>query len=85
MSARAISPVAELRLSVAVSAALLLQTALALLWTGAAAERLTQLERRADSSAAILERTARLEEQMTGARAQLTRIESMLDARSATP
>jgi hypothetical protein len=74
-------PNPEMRISVAVSAALLLQTALALLWAGAAAERLSQLERRADQSSEIIERTARLEEQMAGARAQLSRIEQKLDQR----
>jgi glucose-6-phosphate dehydrogenase assembly protein OpcA len=73
---------AELKVTVAVGAALLAQTALALLWTGAAAERLAQLERRADSGAMLVERVARLEEQVTGARAQLARIEAKLDRAS---
>jgi hypothetical protein len=83
MTARALPASLELRVSVAVSAALLVQTALGLLWAGAAAERLSQLERRADASSAILERTARLEEQMTAVRAALARIEDKLDRRQA--
>lgn len=69
----------ELRLSIAVSAALLAQTALGLIWAGGAGERLSQLERRADASGEIIERTARLEEQMTAVRASLKRIETKLD------
>jgi len=69
----------ELRVSVAVGAAILIQTALALLWSGAAAERLTQLERRSDASAELIVRTARLEEQLAAMRAQLVRIEKKID------
>lgn len=69
----------ELRISIAVGAALLVQTALGLVWAGAAGERLAQLERRADGSGEIIERTARLEEQMAGVRASLARIEAKLD------
>jgi len=69
----------ELRVSVAVGAAILIQTALALLWSGAAAERLTQLERKTDATAELLVRTARLEEQLSAMRAQLIRIESKID------
>lgn len=69
----------ELRVSVAVGAAVILQTAAALLWSGAAAERLSQLERRSDVSAELLVRTARLEEQLAAMRAQLVRIEAKLE------
>jgi hypothetical protein len=71
--------VEETRVTVAVGAALVIQTAAALLWAGAAAERLSQLEERAGASSEIIERTARLEEQMAGARAALARIEAKLD------
>lgn len=70
---------AELRVSVAVGAAILVQTGLALMWSGAAAERLTQLERRSESAAELVVRTARLEEQLAAIRAQLMRIESKLE------
>ncbi len=73
---------AELRITIAVGAALAVQTALGLLWAGAAAERLAQLEDRAGGSAEIIERTVRLEEQMTAMRASLARIEGKLDRRS---
>jgi hypothetical protein len=69
----------EVRITIAVGAALIVQTALALLWAGAAAERLTQLERKADEGAEIIERTARLEEQTAAIRASLVRIEEKLD------
>ena len=69
----------EARVSVAVGAAILVQTALALLWSGAAAERLTQLERRSDATAELLVRTARVEEQLAALRAQLVRMETKID------
>lgn len=81
MSAQAIKQqrAEEVRITIAVGAALIVQTALALLWAGAAAERLSQLERRADYSTEIVERTARLEEQTAAMRATLARIEAKLD------
>ena len=69
----------EVRVSVAVGAAIVIQTALALLWSGAAAERLEELERKSDASAELLVRVARLEEQLTAMRAQLVRIETKID------
>lgn len=69
----------EVRITLAVGAALVVQTALGLIWAGAAAERLSQLERRADASTEIIERTARLEEQAAAMRASLARIEAKLD------
>lgn len=75
----AVLKLSELRVSVAVGATIIIQTGLALLWSGAAAERLTQLERRTDASAELVVRTARLEEQLAAMRAQLVRIETKLD------
>lgn len=69
----------DVRVSVAVGAAILVQTALALLWSGAAAERLAQLERRSDATAELLVRTARVEEQLAALRAQLVRMETKID------
>ncbi len=69
----------EMKISVAVSAALIVQTALALLWSGAAAERLNELERKTSTNAELVVRTARLEEQLSAVRAQLQRIESKID------
>lgn len=69
----------EFRVTVAIGAALVVQTSLALIWAGAASERLTQLERRADTGAAMIERTARLEEQVRFMSATLQRIEEKID------
>ena len=60
--------------------AVLVQTAGALLWAGAAEARLSQLETQAAADLPVAERLARLEEQMLGARQSLTRIERRLDA-----
>jgi len=59
--------------------AVLVQTAGALLWAGAAEARLSQLETQAAADLPVAERLARLEEQMIGARQSLTRIERRLD------
>ena len=59
--------------------AVLIQTAGALLWAGAAEARLATLETQAAVDAPIAERLARLEEQMTMARQSLGRIETRLD------
>ncbi|MEL6323480.1 MAG: hypothetical protein AAFY84_03970 [Pseudomonadota bacterium] len=71
----------DLRISIAFSAAILVQTALGLIWAGAAAERIHQLERRVGNTDVIMERTARLEEQALAMRASLARIERKLDHR----
>lgn len=69
----------EVRVTLAIGAAIIVQSALALIWAGAASERLAQLERRANSNAQIIERTARLEEQVRFMSQTLTRIEQKLD------
>lgn len=71
-------PATELRLTLALGTGMLIQAAIALLWAGAAAERLNQLERRAEVTAEVTERTARLEEQMYYVRSSLDRIEQRL-------
>ena len=71
----------ELRVTVAIGAAVVVQTGLGLIWAGAASERLAQLERRADDNTQIIERTARLEEQARFMSATLVRIEEKLDAK----
>ena len=73
---------AELRVTVAIGAAVIVQTGLGLIWAGAASERLAQLERRADDNTQIIERTARLEEQVRFVSATLVRIEDKLDRRA---
>jgi hypothetical protein len=64
---------------VALVLTIVLQTGAALLWTGAAAERLTALETRTGRTDEVMERTARLEEQSKAMRAALERIEGKLD------
>mgnify|MGYP000215187875 FL=1 len=61
--------------------AVLVQTAGALLWAGAAEARLSSLEDLAAHEPAVAERLARLEEQMNGVRQSLGRIERRLDAK----
>jgi uncharacterized membrane protein YjjP (DUF1212 family) len=59
---------------------IVLQTVGALLWAGATAERIEQLDERVRTQAGVAERLARLEEQAVFNRAVLTRIEAKLDA-----
>lgn len=61
--------------------AVLVQTAGALLWAGAAEARLSSLEDLASHEPAVAERLARLEEQMNGVGQSLGRIERRLDAK----
>ncbi len=72
---------AELRVTVAIGAAVIIQTGLGLIWAGAASERLAQLERRANTNTQLIERTVRLEEQVRFVSTTLVRIEEKLDAR----
>jgi hypothetical protein len=60
--------------------AVLVQTAGALIWAGAAEARLASLEIVAAHDLPITERLVRLEEQMIGAQQSLNRIESRLDS-----
>lgn len=69
----------ERRISAAVALALGLQTATALLWAGAAAERIDTLERQAAEARPVAERLARMEAQLAAARTQLDRIETKVD------
>lgn len=69
----------ELRVSIAIGAAILVQSALVLIWAGAASERLAQLERRSELNMQMIERTARLEEQVRYMSATLDRIEAKID------
>lgn len=59
--------------------ALAMQFSAAIWWSGAAAERLTRLEREAHLNTHIAERLIRVEEQLLAARTQLERIETKLD------
>ena len=73
----------ERTLTLGVIVALALQTGGALIWAGAASERLEQMERRVDDQAALSapvnERLARLEAHAVNARGSLERIERKLD------
>ena len=73
--------VREPRVTAVLSGAMVMQAVAGLVWAGAAAERLEQLERRVDASAELRVRTARLEEQSAHIRATVVRIEDKIDAR----
>lgn len=68
----------ERRVPLVVILTIAMQTGAALLWAGAAAERLTALEARTERIGELVERTARLEEQTRAANASLARIEERL-------
>lgn len=70
----------ERHVTLGVVIAMTVQAAAALIWSGAAGERITQLERRADMQGPVLERLARLEEAAARNQATLTRIEARLDS-----
>ena len=67
------------KISIGVLVALAFQTAGVLIWSGAASERLKQLEDRMQANADNTERLARLEEHATYTRVALDRIERRLD------
>ena len=61
--------------------ALALQTGGALVWAGAAAERISLLEQRADIARPVAERLARVEAHLEAIENQLDRIEARLEAK----
>ncbi len=67
------------RVPIALIMAILIQTAGALTWAGAASERINHLERQVTGDSDLGERAARLEEQTDFMRAALERIETKLD------
>lgn len=69
----------NLRFPVAMAATLGLQSVMALLWIGAASNRLNHLEASLDRMASLEIRAARLEEQSLHLRDALGRIEAKLD------
>ena len=69
----------EARVPIFISTALVAQAAAALLWAGAAAERLSHLEKKLSVTEQLLIRTARLEEQNTHIQATLIRMEAKID------
>jgi len=69
----------ERRVTLALIFAVFVQTAGGLLWAGAAAERLSMLERTAVETRPIGERLVRVEAELEAVRAQLTRMETKLE------
>lgn len=67
------------RVPIALIIVILMQTAGALSWAGAATQRLAQVERQTYAQAGWAERTARLEEQSRHMQSSLQRIEDKLD------
>ncbi len=69
----------ERSISIGIIVTLAIQSAGALMWGGAAEARLQGLEKTTATSPLVVERMARLEEQMIMARQSLARIERRLD------
>lgn len=67
------------RWPLAVILALMVQSATALLWIGAAGARLNHLEQQVVATSELAERTARIEARIDAANAALRRIERRLD------
>jgi len=72
-------PMLDRKWPAALVAAFLLQTAGALFWAGAAAERITVLERTLAADQGAIERVAVLENQIADIKQTLERIENKLD------
>ncbi len=70
----------ERKIPLTLVAALIAQTAAALMWAGAAEQRLAQVETRVEAASGAPERLARVEEQIAGVRETLKRMEGKLDA-----
>ena len=69
----------ERRVPLAVVVTLVVQTGAALMWAGAAEQRLSTVEREVGARSGGVERLARVEEQVAAIREQLKRIEAKLD------
>ncbi|MCA3695561.1 hypothetical protein [Aquidulcibacter sp.] len=69
----------DFRLTLAILLTLVLQAIAALLWVGAAAQRLDNLESEIKLQQPILERMARIEAQVAAVRSSLDRIENHID------
>ncbi|MEM6627655.1 MAG: hypothetical protein AAGB25_06500 [Pseudomonadota bacterium] len=67
------------KISAALIFAIALETMTALVWAGAAAERLSNVEARLFEQRPLAERLARVEAEISAARAQLGRIERKMD------
>jgi len=69
----------ERKLTAAFVLALALQTGGALMWAGAAAQRISVLEEQAEVARPVAERLARVEAELEAVRAQLDRIEDKVE------
>jgi Tfp pilus assembly protein PilO len=70
----------DMRVTLALVLALLVQAAGAVFWMGSAAERIAALEASVSEARPVAERLARLEAEVSAMRAQLDRIERKLEA-----
>lgn len=71
----------ERKISLALLFAIFVQSAGALVWAGGAGERLSALERGAETDRPVSERLARVEAELEAVRAQLNRIERKVETR----
>jgi len=69
----------ERKLTAAFVLALAVQTGGALMWAGAAAQRIEVLEDRVEAARPVAERLARVETKLEAVRAQLDRIENKVE------
>lgn len=69
----------ERKLTAAFVLALAVQTGGALMWAGAAAQRIEVLEDRVEAARPVAERLARVETELEAVRAQLDRIENKVE------
>jgi len=69
----------ERKLTAAFVLALAVQTGGALMWAGAAAQRIEVLEDRVEAARPVAERLARVETELEAMRAQLDRIENKVE------
>lgn len=67
------------RITIALLFAVFMEAAGGFVWAGQASARLVTIEKRLEASPEVAERLARLEEQVSDARATLARIEHRLD------
>jgi sensor domain CHASE-containing protein len=71
----------EKKVTIGLIVAILVQTGGALVWAGAAAERISTVETELADRKMVSERLARVEDVLDGARGQLDRIERRMEAR----
>ncbi len=69
----------EKKVSLALLAAIIVESAGGLLWAGATIERIDVLERQSEQAEPVRERLARVEAQLDAMRAQLDRIETKVE------